>query len=102
MSFQLEQVVIPVGVLGTEADPGPTVDAWIDYFYGRLVTMRAAMPCQCRVRLGADVADRMYGAALPFVEETETLALLTQCGQDRLSLRVYLDRELAANSVRLE
>lgn len=104
MAFTLEQVVIPVGVLGSQPDPAEPGDVagWLDYFYAQISAMRAAMPCQCRVRLGANVAVRMYGESLPAIDPDESMQLLTSCGMDRLSMRVYRDAELDPDRVRLE
>lgn len=104
MPFTLEQVVIPVGVLGSQPDPASAGDVagWLDYFYAQISAMRVAMPCQCKVRLGATIAGRMYGEALPEIDPSESLQMLTQCGSDRLGMRVFYDTELDPDRVRLE
>lgn len=101
--FNLQQIVIPVGTLGAQPDPGETLDDWLDYFSLQISTMRQVMPCKAFVRLSLDVATRALGEALPsYIDEADPLPLLMQAGADRYNLKIFLDRELADNTVRLE
>ena len=104
MAFNLQQVVIPVAVLGPQQDPAEVgaLSDWLDYFAIQVGAMIGAMPCKRWVRVSLDVAQRMYGDQMPQTDETAERFLLTQCGTDRLQLELYLDRALAVNTVRLE
>ena len=101
MSFSLQQVTIPVESLGPQDDP-PDLTAWLDFFAARIVTMRAAHPCKARVRIAQDVAERMYGADMPWIDPSSETTVLTECGADRQGMTVLFDRNLASNTVRLE
>lgn len=103
MSFMLEQVAIPVAYFADQPDLASYGD-YITYFVTQIGAMRAnGSPCQNRVRLSADLAEKMWGIGnVPPTDESETLALLTTLGNDQYGIRIYLDRELAENRARLE
>lgn len=97
MAFTLQQIVVPVAVLGSQADRSDWTD-WQTYFNGLLDSMRAAMPCKGFVRLSEDMAERVFGENLPLTDPADPLPLLSQSS----TLAIYLDRTLPSETVRLE
>lgn len=97
MAFSLQQIVVPVAVLGSQSEPA-NFDDWMAYLNTLLADMRTAMPCKGFVRLSPDLAERVFGENMPLIDPYETVATLAQQAQ----MSILLDRTLPANTARLE
>ncbi len=97
MAFTLQQIVVPVAVLGSQTDRA-NFDDWQTYLNALLTSMRASMPCKGFARLSEDMAARMFGENLPLTDPSDPLPQLSQSS----SLTIFLDRALPSETIRLE
>lgn len=95
--FNLEQIVLPVAVLGDQPDPADP-GAAAAYFQSLIDTMAQNLPCKGWVRLSFDLAERIWGENMPEIDPSEALFAVHQSA----SMTLYFDRNLPPNTARLE
>jgi hypothetical protein len=97
MAYNLEQIALPVAVLGNQTDPADPGAAAI-HFQTLIDTMAENLPCKGWVRLSVDLAERIWGENMPLLDPSEPLFAVHQS----TTMTIYIDQKLHANTARLE